>query len=79
MAEPAEIRREGVVCGSGVYPDCLRGEYLGNPLHVQANSRSPVLSYAKATLQRKCYKHLCATEQLSRGMWPLPTYAGMFS
>ena len=49
-AEPAETRREEAMCGSGVYPDCLRGEYLGIPLRVRADSRSPVLSYAKANL-----------------------------
>ena len=34
MAEPAETRREEAVYGSGVYLDCLRGEYLGILLHV---------------------------------------------
>ena len=50
-AEPVETRWEEAVCGFGVYPDCLRGEYLGIPLRVRADSKSPIQLCAKANLQ----------------------------
>ena len=43
--EPARTRREEVVCGSGVYSDEQRGEYLAIPLRVCAASTSSILAY----------------------------------
>ena len=31
---------------------------------------SPLMAYTKADLQGKCKKNLCATEWLSRNVWP---------
>ena len=64
--EPAETRGEEVACGSGVYSDGHRGEYLRITLRVRAASISPVLVGAKVNLQRKYKECLCAGERLSR-------------
>ena len=40
---------------------------------------SPVPVCAKVSLQGKCKKYLCAGERLSRDMWHVLDFAGMFS
>ena len=78
-AEHTETRREEAVCGSGVQSDGHRGEYLRVPLRVRAVSISSVLAWAIMNLQRKCKKCLYATERLSRSMWHVLVFAGVFN
>ena len=77
--EPAGTWKEEDVCIFGVYSDGRREEYLKIPLCVRAGTMSPVPVYAKVSLQRKCKKYLCAGERLSRDMWHVLDFAGMFS
>ena len=56
--QPAETRREEVVCGSVVWSDGHKGASLRIPLCIRAASMSPVLAYAKVDLQRKCKKDI---------------------
>ena len=72
--EPAETRREEGVCGSGVWSDDRRGEYLEIPLRARTVFMPSVLAYARVNLQRKCKKWFRATERLSRGMWLVLTF-----
>ena len=78
-AEPAETRREEGACGPGVWSDDHRGEYLEIPLRARTVFTPSVLAYAKVNLQRKCKKWFCATGRLSRSMWPVLTFAGVFN
>ena len=76
--EPAKTRREEVVCGSEVYSDDQRGDYLAIPLRAHAVSTSSVLAYTNVNLRRKCKKWFFATERLSRSMWLVLNFAGVF-
>ena len=77
-AEPAETRREEGVCGSEVWSDDHRGEYLEIPLRARTVFTPSVLAYTKVNLQGKCKKCFCATWRLSRSMWLVLSLAGVF-
>ena len=67
------------MCADPEYSRIDVARNLKIPLCVRTVTMSPVPVCAKVSLQRKCKKYLCAGERLSRDMWHVLDFAGMFS